>query len=270
MNALAKLTARMDTADSLLCVGLDSDFPRLPDAFKRYEYPLFVFNRWVIEQTHEQVCAYKLNTAFYEARGERGGSSLRQTMEYLRLHHPDIVTICDAKRGDIGSSSDAYARSIFDYYGFDAATVSPYLGREALEPFLSRADRACIVLCRTSNPGAAELQDLNVDGKPLWQVVAEKVATEWNAAGNCMLVVGATYPAELGRVRALVGDLPLLVPGVGTQGGDVAAVLRAGLDSAGRGLVINASRAVIFADDPGAAARALRADINAHRPGTHR
>ncbi len=140
--------------------------------------------------------------------------------------------------------------------------------REALEPFLSRADRACIVLCRTSNPGAAELQDLNVDGKPLWQVVAEKVAGEWNAAGNCMLVVGATYPDELRRVRALVGAMPLLVPGVGTQGGDVAAALRAGLDSAGRGLVINVSRAVIFADDPGAAAQALRADINAHRPGT--
>lgn len=266
MNALDKLNQRMDSAGTLLCVGLDSDVARLPDAFTHYEYPLFVFNRWIIEQTHEHVCAYKLNMGFYEVRGERGFNSLRQTLEYLQLNHPDILTICDGKRGDIGSSSDAYARAIFDYFGFDAATVSPYLGREALQPFLSRLDCACIVLCRTSNPGAGELQDLDVGGKPLWQAVAEKVRDEWNSAGNCMLVVGATYPAELRRVRELVGDMPLLVPGVGAQGGDVAAVVHAGLDSAGRGLVINASRAVIYADHPGAAARDLAAAINAHRP----
>jgi len=265
MKALAKLNQRIDAADSLLCVGLDSDFPRLPEAFTHYEYPLFVFNRWIIEQTHAHVCAYKLNMAFYEARGERGCNSLRQTMEYLHLNHPDIVTICDGKHGDIGSSSDAYARAVFDYYGFDAATVNPYLGRDALLPFLQRADRACIVLCRTSNPGAGEFQDLDVGGRPLWQAVAENVRDTWNSAGNCMLVVGATYPDELRRVRALVGDMPLLVPGVGAQGGDVAAVVRAGLDSTGRGLVVSASRAVIFAENPATAARDLRASINAHR-----
>ena len=266
MNALEKLNRRAQAANSLLCVGLDSDFSQLPESFTHYEYPLFVFNRWIIEQTHEFVCAFKANMAFYEARGERGFNSLRQTLEYLHVNHPDILTICDGKRGDIGSTSDAYARAVFDYFGFDAVTLHPYLGREALEPFLSRADKGCIVLCRTSNPGAREFQDLNVGGKPLWQAVAEHVRDDWNTNGNCMLVVGATYPDELRQVRALVGDMPLLVPGIGAQGGDVQAAVSAGLDSAGRGLIISTSRGVIFADNPAAAARELRDSINVHRP----
>lgn len=265
MNALEKLNRRTLAANSLLCVGLDSDFSHLPESFMHYEYPLFVFNRWIIEQTHESVCAFKANMAFYEARGERGFNSLRQTLEYLHINHPDILTICDGKRGDIGSTSDAYARAVFDYFGFDAVTLHPYLGREALEPFLSRPDKGCIVLCRTSNPGAREFQDLDVGGKPLWQVVAEHVRDDWNTNGNCMLVVGATYPDELRQVRALVGDMPLLVPGIGAQGGDVQAAVSAGLDSAGRGLIISTSRGVIFADNPAAAARELRDSINVHR-----
>ena len=135
------------------------------------------------------------------------------TMEYLHLHHPDILTICDAKRGDVPSTSKAYACAIFDWLEFDAVTLNPYLSKDALQPFLQHADKGCIILCRTSNPGAGEIQDLPVEGRPLWQVVAEKVCTDWNTNGNCMLVVGATYPDELRQVRQIVGDMPILVPG---------------------------------------------------------
>ena len=154
--------------------------------------------------------------------------------------------------------------AIFDWLGFDAVTLHPYLGREALQPFLERQDKTCIILCRTSNPGAGELQDLSVDGKPLWQIVAEKVRDDWNSNGNCMLVVGATYPDELRRVRELVGDMTLLVPCVGAQGGDAAQVVHAGLNSQGRGLIINAARSIIFADSPAAEAEKLCNGIRAN------
>jgi orotidine-5'-phosphate decarboxylase len=211
------------------------------------------------------VIAYKPNIAFYEARGDRGLAALRMTMEYLHLHHPDILTICDAKRADIGSTSQAYACAIFDWLGFDAVTLNPYLGSDSLEPFLTRQDKGCIILCRTSNPGAGEIQDLQVDGRPLWQVVAERVRDRWNTNGNCMLVVGATYPDELRQVRQIVGDMPLLVPGIGTQGGEIESTIHAGLDSTHKGLIINASRSIIFADDPGKAASTLRDQINQFR-----
>ncbi|MBZ0303010.1 MAG: orotidine-5'-phosphate decarboxylase [Anaerolineae bacterium] len=265
MSALEKYHRRVDAVRSLLCVGLDSAFDHLPETFLHHEYPLFAFNRWIIEQTHEYASAFKPNMAFYEARGDRGISSLRMTMEYLRLNHPDILTICDGKRGDVASTSAAYATAVFDTFGFDAVTLNPYLGREALEPFLTRTDRGCIILCRTSNPGAGEFQDLPVDGKPLWQIVAQKVAEDWNAAGNCMLVVGATYPAELQQVRARVGEMTILVPGIGTQGGAVEQVVRAGLNGSGAGLIINASRSIIFADNPCETARQLRDQINQYR-----
>lgn len=260
-----KLNHRIDAANSLLCVGLDSDFSRLSERFTHFEYPLFAFNRWIIEQTHPYVCAYKPNIAFYEARGDRGLSSLRMTMAYLQQHHSDIVTICDAKRADIGSTSAAYASALYDWYGFDAVTLNPYLGHDALQPFLDREDRASIILCRTSNAGAREFQDLQIGDQPLWAIVAQRVADEWNSAENCMLVAGATYPDELGRIRQIVGDMPLLVPGIGTQGGDVEQTVRAGLDSHGRGMVINASRSVIFSDKPGEVALMLRDSINQYR-----
>lgn len=260
-----KLNHRIDAANSLLCVGLDSDFSRLSERFTHFEYPLFAFNRWIIEQTHPYVCAYKPNIAFYEARGVAGWRDLKLTLDYLRTQHPDILTICDAKRADIGSTNQGYVTAIFDELGFDAVTLHPYLGQEALQPFLDRQDKGCIILCRTSNPGAGELQDLTVDGQPLWQVVARRVSAQWNRHGNCMLVVGATYPEELALVRALVGEMTLLVPGIGAQGGDVARVMQAGLNAAGSGLIINSSRGIIFNDDPGQAARDLRDAINRHR-----
>ena len=266
---LQKFERRAQSAGSLLCVGLDPELERIPPRFHSEEWPLFAFNRWIIEQTHPYAAAYKPNMAFYEARGTRGLTELELTMDYLRRKHPDIFTICDAKRGDIGNTNRGYALSIFDAMGFDAVTVHPYLGREALATFLERRDKACIVLCRTSNPGAGEFQDLEPDGRPLWETVAMRVSTEWNAAGNCMLVVGATYPEEMRRIRAVAPEIPFLVPGAGAQGGDVAAVVSAGLDARGKGLLISSSRGILFSDDPAAAARDLRDEINAAREAAH-
>lgn len=260
-----KLNDRIDAANSLLCVGLDSDINYLPPKFRSNELPQFRFNQWVIEETHPYTIAYKPNMAFYEARGEPGLHELHLTMDYLRQHHPDIVTICDAKRGDIGSTNEAYAKAIFDELGFDAVTLHPYLGREALQPFLARTDKGCIILCRTSNPGAGEIQDFSVEGKPLWLVIAEKVHRDWNTNKNCMLVVGATYPDEMRRIRQSVEDMTFLVPGIGAQGGDVEATVRAGINSAGKGMIINAARSVIFADNPAQAARSLCDEINRYR-----
>ncbi len=264
-SIVEKYRRRVERSGSLVCVGLDSEFEKLPGRFASAAFPQFEFNRGVIDATAEFVSSFKPNMAFYEARGAQGISELQMTADYLRTTYPDIVTICDAKRADIGNTNRGYVSSIFDVMGFDCVTLHPYLGREALLPFLGREDKASIILCRTSNPGAGEMQDLDVGGRPLWERVAEKVSGEWNVRGNCMLVVGATYPIEMRRVRELAPDVTLLVPGVGAQGGDVQAVVEAGLDARGEGLMISSSRGVIFSDDPGAAARALRDEINAAR-----
>ena len=265
MNAVAKYDARAEAADSLLCVGLDSDFGKLPAAFRHNDASQLAFNRHIIDATAEYAAAFKFNMAFYEANGADGWRQLARSVDYLRERHPDILIISDAKRGDIGNTSDAYARAIFDELGFDAVTLNPYLGRDALQPFLNYSDKACIVLCRTSNPGSAELQNLRMDGRPLWQIVAEKVARSWNRNGNCMMVASGRNPAEMAQIRAIVDDMTLLVPGIGAQGGDIKAAVVAGLNSAGRGLIVNSSRGIIFADDPAEAASKLRAAINAHR-----
>jgi orotidine-5'-phosphate decarboxylase len=265
VNAIEKYNTRADDINSLLCVGLDSDPTRLPELFQKMSQPQFAFNHRVIDQTYPYAAAYKLNMAFYEARGEFGLHELHLTMDYLHRHYPDVLTICDAKRGDIGDTSQAYARAIFDELGFDAVTLNPYLGRDALQPFLDRAERGCIIVCRTSNAGAGELQDLLVEGKPLWQTVAEKVANAWNANGNCMLVMGATYPDDIQRIRERTGDMTFLVPGVGAQGGDVKAMIQAGKNSAGKGLIVNSSRSIIFAESPAEAAQTLRDTINLYR-----
>ncbi len=266
MTAVEKYDARAAAAQSLLCVGLDSDIGRLPSAFLAEAMPQFAFNRHIIDATAPYAAAFKCNMAFYEAAGQAGWNALAATLAYLRERQPALLTICDAKRGDIGNTSAAYARAIFDELGFDAVTLNPYLGRDAVEPFLKYDDRACIILCRTSNPGAAELQDLAVGGGKLWETVAELVCQRWNARGNCMLVAGATRPAELARIREIAGDMTLLVPGVGAQGGDIQAVMRAGLNGAGRGLIINSSRGVIFAPDPARSARDLRDSILTCQP----
>jgi len=262
-TAMIRLEERMESVDSMLCVGLDSAIGRLPERFREADRPQLAFNRWIIDQTHPFVAAYKPNMAFYEARGAAGWDELADTLEYLRSVEPRIFTICDAKRADIDSTNAGYVTGLLDELGFDAITLHPYLGQEALRPFLDRADKACIVLCRTSNSGAGELQDLKVGATPLWEIVAQHVRDDWDTDHNCMLVVGATYPTELARARELCPDMTFLVPGVGAQGGDVETVVRNGLDSRGRGLLINASRSIIFADDPATEARTLRDAIRA-------
>lgn len=265
LGAIEKYNARVEKANSLLCIGLDSEFEKIPERFQGRESPQFEFNKWIIDQTAEYVVAYKPNTAFYESQGDMGVRELKMTMEYLQEHHPDIFTICDAKRADIGNTNQQYAIAIFDRLGFDAVTLHPYLGREALEPFLERKEKGCIILCRTSNRGAEEIQDLLINGKPLWHAIAKMVAEEWNMNKNCMLVAGATHPKDIKTIRNLVGDMPLLVPGIGAQGGDVKAAVQAGIDSQGRGLIINAGRSIIFAENPAQAACRLRDEINRWR-----
>ncbi len=265
MIAIDKYNQRDDAINSLLCVGLDSDINKIPEPYKTQVQPQLEFNRHIINKTAEYAGAFKFNIAFYEARGAKGITDLADSVEYLRNRHPDILTICDAKRSDIGNTSQAYAHAIFDEIGFDAVTLSPYLGRDALMPFLGYKDKACIILCRTSNAGSGEFQNLQIDNKPLWLVVAERVANEWNDNSNCMLVVGATYPAEMAQIRQAVGDMPLLVPGIGAQGGDISAVMKAGLNSENKGLIINSSRSIIFSENPATSAKTLRDEINASR-----
>ena len=268
-SIVQKYKRRVEAASSLLCVGLDSELSQIPARFHALEFPQFAFNQWIIDQTAEYAAAFKPNMAFYEGAGTQGLAELLMTMEYLQSHYPDIVTICDAKRADIGNTNQGYVASIFDWLGFDAITLHPYMGGEALSPFLKRADKACIILCHTSNPGAGEFQDLVCGGKPLWEVVAERVSSGWNAYGNCMLVVGATCPDELRKVRSIAPNMIFLVPGVGAQGGDVYAVVAAGMDEHGNGLMINSSRGIIFNDNPAVAARTLRDEINAARKAVH-
>ncbi len=260
-----KYNLRAKKINSLVCVGLDSEMAKIPAQFKETESPQFEFNKWIIDQTAEFASAYKINTAFYEARGEAGLVELKMTVEYLQKNYADIFTICDAKRADIGNTNNGYVEAIFNYLNFDAITLHPYLGKEALLPFLDRADKASIILCRTSNPGAGELQDLLVEGKPLWQIVAERVRDEWNYNHNCLLVVGATYPEEMKQLRQIMGKICFLVPGVGAQGGDVEATVKAGLNEDGRGMIINSSRGIIFSVNPKAEAQKLRDEINKYR-----
>ncbi|MEO8581812.1 MAG: orotidine-5'-phosphate decarboxylase [Patescibacteria group bacterium] len=265
MKPLSKLHQRVDKSNSVLCIGPDADITKLPSQFLKQKYPQFEFSKWIIEQTHEYVCAFKPNLAFFEATGDQGIAELKMTMEYLQEHHQDIFTIADAKRADIGSTNEGYVKSIFDWFGFDAVTLHPYLGQEALQPFLEREDKVSIILCRTSNPGAPEFQDLKIEGKELWRIIAEHVSRMWNIRDNCMLVVGATYPEELAEVRKIVGEMTLLIPGIGAQGGDIEKSVKAGMNSQRTGLVISTSRAVIFASDPKQAAQQLSDEINQFR-----
>lgn len=265
MSAIEKFNRRVDTVNSLVCVGVDSDVDKLPEAYQILSSPQHEFNRFIINQTAEFASAFKFNIAFYEARGTEGIRDLQKSVNFLREEYPDILTICDAKRSDIGNTSAAYATAIFDQLGFDAVTLNPYLGRTALQPFLAYEDKGCIILCRTSNQGSGEFQNLLVDDTPLWQVVAQKVTDEWNDNNNCMLVVGANHPQELRQVRDIVGDMALLIPGIGAQGGDIQAVMNNGLNSQNKGLIISSSRGIIFNDNPKLAAQTLRDQINAHR-----
>jgi orotidine-5'-phosphate decarboxylase len=229
--------------------------------------PLFEFSRHIVDATAPFACCFKPQFAHYAALGAE--DQLLATIQYIHDKHPGLQVILDSKRGDIGSTAAKYADESFTRYNADAVTVNPYLGFDSVEPYLQWQDRGVIVLCRTSNPGAKDFQDLESAGKRLYHHVAERVANHWNKSGNCMLVIGATYPAELSEIRAAVGDMPFLVPGVGAQGGDVAAAVRAGKTADGLGLVLNSSRAILYAGSgedfaaaAGAAAKLLRDQIN--------
>jgi orotidine-5'-phosphate decarboxylase len=265
-----QLERAWEVNDSLVCVGLDPEIERFPERIRAEPSPIFQFNRAIIDATADLVCAYKPQFAHYAAY--EAEDQLQRTIEYIHRAHPGVPVILDAKRGDIGNTAERYAIEAFERYGADAVTVNPYLGGESLEPFLRHAERGVAILCRTSNPGAGDLQDLEVGGRPLYQVVAELAARRWNSRGNCLLVVGATYPRELAEVRALVGDMTLLVPGVGAQGGDVKQAVECGRTRAGTGLIVSSSRTILYAaanEDFAQAARAatasLRDKINASR-----
>lgn len=233
-----------------VCVGLDSDVKHIPrhlfKSFMGIEEEIIFFNRAIVDATKDIACAYKPNIAFYESHGEEALFALGETIEYIH-ENTDAPVILDAKRGDIGNTNEEYAQMAFGLLESDAITVHPYLGKEAMAPFLEYQDKGVFVLCRTSNRGAGEFQDMLIDGEPLYCHVARHVANDWNVNGNCGLVVGATYPEELRRVREIVGDLPILVPGIGAQGGEIKKTVSAARDIRGTGMIINSSRGIIFA-----------------------
>lgn len=267
---VARLYAAAARNNSLVCVGLDPELAKLPAHLRALPQPIFEFNRQIVDATAQYACCFKPQFAHYAALGAE--DQLLATIRYIHEQHPGLPVILDSKRGDIGSTAAKYAQESFQRYGADAVTVNPYLGFDSIEPYLQWQDRGVIILCRTSNPGARDFQDLESGGKRLYRHVAERVARDWNATGNCMLVIGATYPEELAEIRAVVGGLPFLVPGVGAQGGDVAAAVRAGRTPDGLGMVLNSSRGIIyaaggadFAAAAGLATRKLRDEINRYR-----
>lgn len=259
-NFRALLEAQWDQ-QKFLCVGLDIDIEKIPDSLRQkgiYE-GILAFNRAIVDSTKDIVSSYKPNSAFYEAHGDEGLKALRATISYIHENAPELPVILDAKRGDIGSTNYGYTRAAFDHLGADAITVHPYFGSDALEPFFEQENKGIIILCRSSNGGSGEMQMLEVAGEPLYKVVARLTKEKWNTRGNCGIMVGATYPDELGEVRKIVGDMPILIPGIGAQGGDLEKTVRAGKDSRGKGMIISSSRAITFASDGPDFADAARA-----------
>ncbi len=256
--------------NKFLCIGLDPVIEKIPQVilkkYKKTEDRYFYFNKAIIDSTFDLVCAYKPQIAHYEEQGTQGWIALEKTIQYLHKKYPEIPVIIDAKRADIGSTNDFYAKAYFDQMEFDAITVNPYFGKEAVQSFLNYKDKGVIILVRTSNPGAGEFQDLMVSkNKTLYLKVAENITKNWNENGNCAIVVGATYPKELAQIRKIVGDMPILIPGIGAQGGDVEKTVKAGMDSKKQGMIIHTSRAIIFADsspDFAAKARQKAIDLN--------
>jgi orotidine-5'-phosphate decarboxylase len=292
-----RLNSAWQKSDSMLCVGLDPDVSRLPKSIRGSVADIEKFCKAIVDATGDLVCAFKPQVAYFAAVGAE--KQLENICEYIRAKFPDVVLILDAKRGDIGDTAALYAREAFSRYGADAVTVNPYLGTDSLEPFLATPGKGTIVLCRTSNTGSSEFQSLTTDGEPLYMRVARTAAEKWRSIGECALVVGATYLDELAQVRAIVGDMPILVPGIGAQGGDITAVVHAGTTPAGttnpsssattsagttnpsssattsagttrprtsattpatsrRGLIINSSRAILYASNGADFASAAR------------
>ena len=270
MNFTKKLSAIVKKNNSLLCVGLDIDKEKMPKfLFESEDNPFLFFNKSIIDQTKDLVCAYKLNMAFYEVLGCKGIELLEKTVQIIPKN---VIVILDGKRNDIGNTARKYAKSLFETFKADAVTVNPYLGEDSITPFLEYKDKCSFVLCRTSNPSAADFQDINVSKTPVYQLVAKKIK-KWNRYGNCGAVVGATYPNELKIIRDILGeDMPLLIPGIGKQGGDVEKTVKHGTNSKGEMAIINSSRGIIyvghdsdFAEKAKNAAISLRDEINKYR-----
>ncbi len=245
MTFIEKLSAAWASNDSLLCVGLDPDVSKFPAELAQQPDAIVTFCKAIIDASADLACAFKPQIAYFAALRAEG--QLEDICRYIKSAYPAIPIILDAKRGDIGATAEQYAREAFERYDADAVTVNPYMGYDSVAPYMEWQDRGAIVLCRTSNAGGSDLQFLNVDGKPLYQHVAKLVAEKWNTNGQCALVVGATFPQELAQVRNIIGDMPLLVPGIGAQGGDVAATVSAGKTADGKGMMINSSRAILYA-----------------------
>jgi orotidine-5'-phosphate decarboxylase len=245
---------------SMLCVGFDPDPKRLPTALQGKTEGIFEFCREIADATADLVCAFKPQFAYFAS--QRAEAQLEKLIKHLKDHYPNIPVILDSKRGDIGSTADHYALEAFDRYGADAVTVNPYMGFDTIEPYLKHPGKGVIVLCRTSNPGGSDLQFLNIapNNEPLYLHLAKLATKEWNTSGQIGLVVGATFPEEIAKVRAIVGEMPLLIPGIGAQGGDIDATVKAGSISGkpGTGMIINSSRAILYASSGNDFAQAAR------------
>jgi len=270
MNFIDLLAARWRSADTLLCVGLDPDPARFPAHLRDRPDAILEFCCAIVDATADLACAFKPQIAYFASM--RAEDQLERLIAHIRARHPEVPVILDAKRGDIGSTAEHYAREAFERYAAHAVTLSPYMGFDSIEPYLAYPDRGAFLLCRTSNTGGNDLQMLDVGGERVFERVARLTASAWNRNGQLGLVVGATFPGELARVRALVGELPLLVPGIGAQGGDVEASVQAGQTTGGAGMVVNSSRAILyagqgedFADRARAVAQATRDEINRYR-----
>lgn len=256
MNFIKKLEDCWQSNDSLLCVGLDPNWGKIPAHLKEKPEPIFEFCKAIIDATHDLVCAYKPQIAYFA--GLAAEDQLLKVLNYLRETYPHIPIILDSKRGDIGSTASMYAKEAFERFHADAVTVNPYMGHDSAQPFLDYADKGTILLCRTSNPGAKDIQDLEVDGQPIYEKVATMISQDWNSNNNCCIVVGATWPTQMKKLREICGEMPFLVPGVGAQGGDVHALVNAGQTRNGKGLIINSSRAVLYASNGTDFAQAAR------------
>ncbi|HUQ85456.1 MAG TPA: orotidine-5'-phosphate decarboxylase [Candidatus Limnocylindrales bacterium] len=267
-----KLNSAVQKNNSLLSVGFDPVVDKIPQFLIEKDFPFFEFNKAIIDTTYDLVCAYKFNSAFYEAEGDKGIKELKMSINYIKEKYPEVPTILDAKRGDIDNSNQGYVKYAFDYLGADSLTVMPYMGIQSLQPFFDRKDRGIIIGCHSSNPGAKEFQELIINNKPLYHIVAEEIMKQYGDNPNSMIFMGATYPEELGTIRTIIGDKTILAPGIGAQAGTLEMSVRAGVNSQNKGLIIVIVRGVTyvstsedFAEKARQAAKNYRDEINKFR-----
>lgn len=247
MTFQQKLDRIVEKNNSLLCIGLDPVLEKLPKHLGKHKDPFLQFNKNIIDATNDLVCSYKPNSAFYEAQGEKGIGELKKTCDYIKKKYPEIPIILDAKRGDLIDTNKGYVKFVFDYIGADAVTLQSYLGGEVLKPFLDRKEKASIIMCKNSNPDSGEFQDLLVKGEELYKIVARNFSQKWNYNNNVLLVIGSTYPQQLEEVRKIVGDMTLLIPGIGAQGGNIEASVKMGINKDKKGIIISTSRVILYA-----------------------